>query len=365
VTDDAPSAAGLLPRPTRRDRLRWRQLAAVILIGVVVAAIGVIANVALHWTDIWPDVFLTVGSTFALGGVLFVLQRSWVTEVATEVQQAGDEVRNAARIVEERATQIEDELRAHRPISVEELRDLVESSTSSVADNRRTAIQVLRDDLSFDNLAAVLNTAQDLNAIAPGFRVQAASAPTGLRLAIWLVSNDNRGFELEPYIELHVLPIEADAISGDLVEWRRAEPVSDVITELIASCQRANLPSAPPAFDPAEAFRRLIADLESALSIRQSASGPRLRGAVTEMIDEAWTLTSFGLENRFRQIALPLRDFVLYVYNSDNPDETPQKQWSAPHAPEHVNEIEWTYLQKVVSAGLPDNPPPGVRYVAF
>ena len=67
------------------DTIRWHQLAGVVLIGVVIAAAGVVTNVALAWTDIWPQVFLTVGSAFALGGVLFVLQRSWVEEVSEEV----------------------------------------------------------------------------------------------------------------------------------------------------------------------------------------------------------------------------------------------------------------------------------------
>lgn len=332
-----------------------------VLIGVVVAAFGVAANVGLHWTDIWPEVFLTVGATFALGSVLFVLQRSWVTEVTTEVQQAEEQVESAVRVINERAAEIEEQLQARRPIGLDELRGLVDTHTATVADGRRSAISVLRDDLSFDNLSAVLGLAEHLNAVAPGFRARAAALRTGPRVLAWLVDEDERGFSIDPFIDLSVVPLEPDAGTSEAVQWRAGKSVSEVIARLIEVCQRANLPSTVPAFDSAEAFRRLIESLDTALSVRQGAPGPRLKGGLVEMLEDGWTLTSFGLENRFRSIVIPLSEFVDYYYGRGYEDDwTAKKHLKQPAAPEYVPDVDWEYFTSVVWAGLPSSPPSGM-----
>jgi hypothetical protein len=348
-------------RPRRREQIRWAQLILVVLIGVPVAAFGVAANVRLHWTDIWPEVFLTVGATFALGGVLFVLQRSWVTEVTTEMQQAEEQVEGAVRVVNERAAEIEEQLQARRPIGLDELRGMMDSHTATVVDERRSAISVLRDDLSFDNLSAVLGLAEHLNAVAPGFRARAAALRTGPRVQAWLVDKDERGFSIDPFIDLSVLPLEPDAGTSEAVQWRSCESVSEVIVRLIEACQRANLPSTVPALDSVEAFRRLIESLDTALSVRQGAPGPRLKGALVEMLDGGWTLTSFGLENRFRSIAVPLGEFVDYYYERGYEDNwTAKKHLKQPAAPEYVTDIDWEFFTSVVWTGLPSSPPSGI-----
>ncbi|MHB8335582.1 MAG: hypothetical protein ACYDEH_11905 [Acidimicrobiales bacterium] len=347
---------------TRRtsEQIHWGQLASVVLVGVAVAAFGVFTNIGLHWTDIWPVVFLTVGSTFSLGGVLFVLQRSWVSEVTEEVQQAGEEARSAVRVVEERAAEIEEELQARRPISVEELRDLVVANRASTTESRRDAIEVLRKDLSFSNLSAVLSLAQNLNAIGPGFRARATFAPAGLRLAIRLVDHDDRGFEVDaPHIELWVIPLDIDANEIKPTYWTSTESIDEVIGKLMLSCQRANLPSTPPDFDPAEGFRQLVESLDMALSVRQGASGTPLRGDLIEMIDESWSLTTVGLENRFLKIVVPLADFVDYIYYAADIRGTLTIRKKDPAPPEHVDQATWDYLKTVVWADPPDSPPDG------
>ena len=40
--------------PQAHDRIRWGQLVGVVFVGLVIAAAGVITNVALAWTDIGP-----------------------------------------------------------------------------------------------------------------------------------------------------------------------------------------------------------------------------------------------------------------------------------------------------------------------
>ena len=141
-------------RPTLTgDRIRWGQLACIVVAGLAIAAVGVLMNVAWAWTDIWPQVFLTVGSTFALGGVLFVLQRSWVEEVSEEVQQFGEEARSAVQAMESRTDELRQQLESRRPLSLDELRDLVTQTSDSMTTRRRSAMEVLKSDLSFANLS--------------------------------------------------------------------------------------------------------------------------------------------------------------------------------------------------------------------
>jgi hypothetical protein len=341
--------------------IQWRQLGGVVLIGVVVATAGIVLNLVLGVTNIWPQVLLTVGSTFALGGVLFVLQRSWVAEV-------GEEARIVVQAVEERTAELEHEFAARRPISLEELQDLVAESTQAMAEDRRNAIDVLRRDISFENLSSVLALAQGLNAVGVGFRARATGIRDGLRLAAWHSDTDDRGATVEPYLELRVVPL-GPATPGEAVVWERSDSLQNVVERLIASCERANLPSRTPHFDAGFGFRNLITSIQTAISIRQGASGPRLDGSVVEFVDERWTLTTSGLEDRFRDLLISLDLFVSYVASALRPGNPPQRVVRDPARPEEVSEDVsedvWDYLKTVVWADLPDDPPSGFRIISL
>lgn len=334
--------------------IRWKKLTLAVVTGLALSALGIIANIGFGWTDLWPQVFLTFGSAISLGGVLFVLQRSWVQEVSEEVQQVSKETQSAIRGIEE-------QLESHKPVTFEELRNLVSENADNLSENHRHAITVLKNGVSFENLSSVLAIAQELNAIAPGFRGRTSNKLEGPRLTAWLCDTDDTGFPVETYIRLHVVPLYPSSASCEPVDWRPNDPLHKVIKDLTKSCQMTNLPSTPPDFDAAVGFERLIESLDIALSIRRGLSGPRLTGSVIEIIDETWVLSSVGLEARFRNVVHGFDQFVQYIYNIQNPMQIrPGKRLIEPKPPEYVPESYWAYLKNVLSTDLPDYPPDGV-----
>ena len=198
--------------------IRWKQLTMAVVAGLALSALGIIANVSLGWTDIWPQVFLTFGSAISLGGVLFVLQRSWVQEVSEEVQHVNEETQSAIRGIEERTAEIEQKFESHKPVTIEELRNLVTENADTISENHRQALTVLKNGVSFENLSSVLTVAQELNAIAPGFRARTSTKLEGPRLTAWLCDTDNEGFATEPYIALRVVPLYPSSASCEPVD---------------------------------------------------------------------------------------------------------------------------------------------------
>jgi hypothetical protein len=286
--------------------------------------------------------------------------------VSEEVQQASEEQQSAIRGIEERTAEIEQQLESHKPVTIEELRNLVRENADNISENHRHAITVLKNGVSFENLSSVLAVAQELNAIAPGFRGRTSNKLEGPRLTVWLCDTDNKGFSIEPYITLHVVPLYPSSASCEPVEWYPNDPLDKVITELTKSCQMANLPSASPDFDAAVGIERLIESLDMALSIRQGSSGPRLAGSVIEIIDETWILSSVGLEDRFKNIVYGFNQFVQYTYDIQDPWQIyVGKRQIDPEPPEYVPEPYWLYLKSVLSTDLPDNPPDGVHPISL
>ena len=274
-------------------------------------------------------------------------------------RQVGAEV----KLIEDRTNELEEQLDARRSLSLDELRDLVTQTTDSMSTKRRGAIEVLKNDISFDNFSAVLAIAQDLNAIAPGFRARAAGAFSGPRLTAWLVTKDANGFATDPFIDLQVLSTYPSSVESEPTSWQSGQAPAELIASIVAACQRANLPSTPPGFDATDGLRRLVETLDTAVSVRQGANGPRLEGAVIEIIDEGWTLTTRGLEARFQSLLIPLGEFVDYVYSAQDIEGPPLINKKEPPRPDRISEATWDYLKAAVYTGLPTSPPVGVSKI--
>ena len=328
-----------------------------VLIGAAIAGLGITLNVAFHWQDIWPSALLGVGITFALGGVLVVLQRALVERVDEGIQFVGQQV----KAVEDRTEVIEQEIAGRQPISLDDLRAIADSVSESSHRTRSEAIASLKEDLSFANMAKVLELAVTLGAIGPGFRARSSYRLDGVRLSAsppeqFLPRGESAPV---PAIFLSVVPVNPEQPAPKPVDWRESQTISQVVAGLIESCRIANIESSPPAFDPQLGFRGLIDALDLAIRVRQGDGTPRFRGALIEVIDETWCVTTVGLEARFQDVFVPRYQLVrfepqgliggrlTFIRHLETPDRP--ADW--------ISEDDWARVTRIAHSALPKEPP--------
>jgi hypothetical protein len=350
-------AAGY-PSTQLHERIRWPLLILVVVIGAVIAGLGITLNVAFGWQDIWPSALLGVGITFALGGVLVVLQRALVERVDEGIQLVGQQV----KAVEDRTEAIEQEIADRQPISLDDLRAITDSVSESSHRARGEAIASLKADLSFANMAKVLELAVALGAIGQGFRARSSYRLDGVRLSasppLKLVPLGRR--DPVPAIFLSVIPVDPQQPVPKPVDWQESHSVAQVVADLIESCRVANIESSPPAFDPQLGFRGLIDALDLAIRVRQGDGTPRFRGALIEVIDETWCLTTAGLEARFQDVFVPQYQLVRFELQTmailGSP--TPVRFLLTPDRPADWLSVEdWARVVRVAHSALPLEPP--------
>ena len=340
-----------------RERIRWPLLALVVGIGAAIAGLGIALNLAFDWRDIWPSTLLDVGVTFALGGVLVVLQRALVERVDEGIKLVGRQV----QAVEHRTEAIEQEIADRQPISLDDLRAITDSVSESSHRARGEAIASLKAGLSFANMAKVLELAVALGAIGPGFRARSSYRLDGVRLSASPLSQFlPRGESAAvPAIFLSVVPVNSEQPIPKPVDWQESQTISQVVAGLIESCRIANIESSPPAFDPQLGFRGLIDALDLAIRVRQGDGTPRFRGALIEVIDETWCVTTAGLEARFQGVFVPqyqLVRFELQTFIGGSP--TFIRSLETPDRPaDWISEDDWAQVTQIAHSALPKEPP--------
>jgi hypothetical protein len=324
----------------------------VVGIGATIAGLGIALNLAFDWRDIWPSTLLDVGVTFALGGVLVVLQRALVERVDEGIQLVGRQV----QAVEHRTEAIEQEIADRQPISLEDLRAITDSVSESSHRARSEAIVSLKTDLSFGNMATVLQLAASLGAIGQGFRARSSCRLDGVRLSAtppctWIPPGANDPI---PGILLSVVSVDPEQPVPNPVIWQESQSVAQVVADLIASCRTANMDSTPPAFDPRLGFAGLIDALDLAIRVRQGDGTPRFRGALIEVIDETWSLTTAGLEARFQGIFVPRDQLVRFQRQAPGRIPAASRQLLSPGVPaDWVSEQDWARVVRIAHSALP------------
>ena len=343
-------AAGY-PSTQLHERIRWPLLILVVVIGAVIAGLGITLNVAFGWQDIWPSALLGVGITFALGGVLVVLQRALVERVDEGIQLVGQQV----KAVEDRTEAIEQEIADRQPISLDDLRAITDSVSESSHRARSEAIASLKADLSFANMAKVLELAASLGAIGQGFRARSSCILDGVRLSAtppwtWIPPGANDPI---PGILLSVVSVDPEQPVPNPVIWQESQSVAQVVADLIASCRTANMDSTPPAFDPHRGFAGLIDALDLAIRVRQGDGTPRFLGALIEVIDETWSLTTAGLEARFQGIFVPRDQLVWFQRQAPGRIPAACRQLLSPGVPaDWVSEQDWAQVVRIAHSAL-------------
>ncbi len=151
--------------PTERNPLNWLWITVGGVLGCLATGAAWYLEAKWGWDGVTPSVLVNVGSTVALAGAVFWLERRFVGTVKTELSAERAERASEMTKVRARVSEIEDRMR-----------DLVAEDDAALAH----ALDRARDTPDYDTLTDVFQRAIDMNALwAPQVTVPTSHAMTG------------------------------------------------------------------------------------------------------------------------------------------------------------------------------------------
>lgn len=308
--------------------------------GLVLTVVSIVVSVAYNWGGIWPQVLLAWGTTIALSGVLFVVQRLLVQRVRQEVTDSEERVQAN---VQELTSNLEQRL-------VTRL-DEVADNTNQLRDRRWAAEdQVVKDieaDASYESVAAALDKAIASKWISRGFRVRCGHPLDGLRLTFNFKPFPKSG---TPALDEVVTWLPQETSAGFRVRWKTGTPAAVMFDTLREALAGARMDVSEEGFDVQFALLNLVQSLNISI---QASRGERSHPSnpAVEIVDDRWVFTETGLESLTDGFVLPDLEFPkhdpLSNYGKD------PKEYRRPKAPSGVDQREWSMLMLVAERTYP------------
>jgi len=235
--------------------------------GGALVVLSIVSNVSWDWRDIWPDVFLQVGSAVGLAGVLFGLERAFVKRVT-------DATAGIQSVLEEQREDLS-ELRSELAAARATRRDAEDAAVAALAaPTRRTVIDAAR---------LAMNLGLDER-----FRARASTDISGYRLWLrWTEPSIN-----EPEGTLKVCAWSHLArMPNSCEEWLSGVPQSVVFDSLIRAVEHYD-----GGFDPLLGLENLRRDLTSAKA-RRATNGIGEVSRLIERYNDELLITARGIES--------------------------------------------------------------------
>lgn len=295
-----------------------------------------------RWRGVSLETLISVGSAFLLAGVLFFLQRSFLTDVEEIASRTATGVADAR--IDERVQEVD--LR---------LDQLDERMAEVLAERRRVhdaAVEAIGRP-TFESVAGALAVANSLDSLAYGHvTVQASHDLTELGLECsWGTDWGNGRFGEDGRDRLTFRPhvYADDRGSGPHyiyeIDWGPNETVDQVYLRLRQQLESRGRWKTEGTLDWRMALRNLQRSLDLAIrSRRRDTDEWVIEGALFELVGEEWAVTEAGLE-------CPLHDYILR--ESEFPDRNPLARIARrgeppkefrPPKPDWVDEELWEEL---------------------
>lgn len=278
------------------ERFHWGWVITSAAIGVALMTLAHLASLAWHWPDVTTGVLSDLGVAFLFAFVLFVLERRFTRSVTRQVKAAA-ETATVARTTElgNRLDDLEARISAR------------EAATQLEQDDVVTAIA---EDLSHESIRDALLEAARVGAIQGGkltvpgsttepwmaveFRYGVTSIPPQY---MSLIGDRPRHPRLLVSIEVRRGERETGRPVVE-VEWSEELSSEEVGEALLTELRRASRLHEAKVFNFAHALRELQRGLQLAFENQRTPLGEeRFHGALVEVIDGDWIITSDGLAN--------------------------------------------------------------------
>ena len=336
----------------RRERVNLRWVVGSWVVGALSITAAFVMEHFYSWQGVSLETMVNIGTALLLAGVLFFLQRRFVTGVEEVVSRAAVSAADAR--IDERVGQVGARL--------DELEERMNEVLTARRQRQDDAIGAL-DVPTFESVATALAEANALGALAyDHVTVQASAEITELGLEFsWGVDLGDGRFDQPRRAVLmvrgHVYADERAGGSRPAIEtiWEAGDPAEEVGLRIREQLENRGRWHGNGTLNWPMALRNLKRSLDLAVrSRRRDGTGLVLEGALFELVGEEWAITDAGIECPTEGFILRESEFPEHVRALQRRIRGPGEadQW-APTRPDWVDADLWEELVRRGRAQFP------------
>ncbi len=332
------------------ESFNWGWVLGTVGVGGALITFGIVGDLEWGWEPIISGTLTSVGATFLLAFVIFIMERRFTRTVTRRVEESTRSiVREETRVLTNRLGDLEADLKQRR----EETRT-----------TQGQYVDALTEDLSYEALSAALQEADRVGAIRNGLTV--AGSPTTASTVTtfsWatrhltrgdgLILDDGTVHHLNVRVVLQQRPGEI-ALPWYDRDWEQGEGPVEVAEALDERLRNSGRLTEAKTFDFVFAVRNLQAGLRLALDDQHASPGAeRLRGQLREVLQNGWVVTTEGVQNLETGFAASGEDLGFRRGSSVfGPTWSVPRGFNSPPSPEGIPLQQWEFVVERARAAI-------------
>lgn len=324
------------------ESFNWGWVLGTVGVGGALIALGIVGDLEWDWEPVVTGTLTSVGATFLLAFVIFVMERRFTRTVTRRVEESTRSiVREETRALTNRLGDLEDDLKQRR------------EETRTTQDQY---IDAITEDISYETLSAALQEADRVGAIQDGLTVSGSPVtPSTLTTFSWVTRQLTRGdgFVLDDGTVHHLnVRVVVQQYPGEIAlpwydrDWEQGEGAVEVAEALDERLRNDGRLTEAKTFDFVFAVRNLQAGLRLALDDQHAApGGERLRGRLCEVLQNGWVVTTEGVQNVETGFAASGEDLGFHRGSSlFGPTWSVPRRFNMPAPPEGIPPAPWEFV---------------------
>ena len=325
-----------------RESFNWGWVLGTVGVGGALISLGIVGDLEWGWVPIITGTLTSVGATFLLAFVIFIMERRFTRTVTRRVEESARSiVREETRALTSRLGDLEADLKQRR------------EATRTTQDQYVDAIS---EDISYEALSAALQEANRVGAIRDSLTVAGSPTTTStvttfswatrhLTRGDGLVIDDGTVHHLNVRVELQQRPGEV-ALPWYERDWEQGEGPVEVAEALDERIRNGGRLTEAKTFDFVFAVRNLQAGLRLALDDQYAPPGAeRLLGQLREVLQDGWVVTTEGIQNLKTGFAASGEDLGFHRGSSlFGPTWLVPRRHSTPPPPEEISKQQWEFV---------------------
>lgn len=334
------------------ESFNWGWVLGTVGVGWALIALGIVGDLEWRWEPIITGTLTSVGATFLLAFVIFIMERRFTRTVTRRVEESTRSiVQEETRALTNRLGDLEVELKQRR------------EGTRTAQDQY---VDAITEDISYEALSAALQEAARVGAIRDGLTVSGSpTAPSTVTTFSWatrhltrgdgLVLDDGTVHHLNVRVGLQQRPGEL-ALPWFDRDWEQGEGPVEVAEALDEQLRSSGRLAEAKTFDFVFAVRNLQTGLRLALNDQHAAPGAeRLRGQLREVLQHGWVVTTEGVQNLETGFAATGEDLGFKRGSSVfGPTWSVPRRFSTPPPPEGIQPWQWELVVERARTAIGD-----------
>lgn len=332
------------------ESFNWGWVLGTVGVGGALIALGIVGDLEWRWEPIVSGTLTSVGATFLLAFVIFIMERRFTRTVTRRVEES------TRSIVQEETRALTNRL--------EDLEADLEQRREGTRATQEQYVDAITEDISYEALSAALQEADRVGAIRDGLTV--SGSPTDLSTVTtfsWatrhltrgdgLVLDDGTVHHLNIRVVLQQRPGEFGLPVYDR-DWEQGEGPAEVAEALDVQLRSRGRLTEAKTFDFVFAVRNLQAGLRLALNDQHAAPGAeRLHGQLLEVLQNGWVVTTEGVQNLETGFVAAGEDLGFNRGSSVfGPTWSVPRNFAAPPPPEGIPSRQWEQVVERARASI-------------